>query len=380
MKSKFTSFIMIMIFILIICVLWIFGMMLFQEIQAIDTNIQPEDFQATIAETTGNYGTINTIDKNIETSQIIENPLDSIKDSNSSKKVDYSNVLIDKYFYNQLSSDSQIIYKAFEANMENMKEGNYKIDIENSFSSILNKDNGQEELGKIYQSAFEAFNYDNPKVFYLNPNKMYLNIETTTIGGRKKYNVFVNSGDQSSYFTDEFSSKSQVDNAVSQIEQIKNQIVSNKTGNTYQDIKMVHDYLIDNIEYDTSISRPHIYTIYGALINKSCVCEGYARVFKYIMDELDIPCVIVMGEGTNSQGQTENHAWNYVQLNGKWYAIDTTWDDPVVKGGGRVSNEARYKYFLKGSISFNQDHVPNGQFTPDGKIFTYPIISSGDYN
>ena len=118
---------------------------------------------------------------------------------------------------------------------------------------------------------------------------MYLNIETTTIGGRKKYNVFVNSGDQSSYFTDEFSSKSQVDNAVSQIEQIKNQIVSNKTGNTYQDIKMIHDYLIDNIEYDTSISRPHIYTIYGALINKSCVCEGYARVFKYIMDELDIP-------------------------------------------------------------------------------------------
>ena len=143
---------------------------------------------------------------------------------------------------------------------------------------------------------------------------------------------------------------------------------------------MVHDYLVENLEYDTSISRSHIYTIYGALINKVCVCEGYARAFKYIMDSINIPCVMVMGEGTNSQGQRENHAWNYVQLDGRWFAIDATWDDPVVQGGGRVSNESRYKYFLKGSSTFNQDHVPSGRFTEGGKIFTYPIISSGDYS
>lgn len=380
MKSKFTSFIMIIIFILIICVLGIFGVMLFQEIEEIDTNVKPEDFQTTSAETTENVETINTIDKNISTPQVVENPLDSIKDSNSTKKVDYSNVSIDKYFYNQLSTESQIIYKAFESNVENMKSGNYKIELGDTFSNILSKDDGQEELGKIYQSAFEAFNYDNPKVFYLSPNKMYLNIETTTTGTRKKYNVYISNGNESNYFTDEFSSKEQVENAVNQIEQVKNKIVSNKTGNTYQDIKMVHDYLVDNLEYDTSISRPHIYTIYGALINKVCVCEGYARAFKYIMDELNIPCVIVMGEGTNSQNQTENHAWNYVKIDGRWYAIDTTWDDPVVYGGGRASNESKYKYFLKGANVFNQDHVPSGQFTQGGKVFTYPIISSGDYN
>ena len=380
MKSKFTSFIMIIIFILIICVLGIFGVMLFQEIEEIDTNVKPEDFQTTSAETTENVETINTIDKNISTPQVVENPLDSIKDSNSTKKVDYSNVSIDKYFYNQLSTESQIIYKAFESNKENIKTGNYKIELGDSFSAVLSKDDGQEELGKIYQSAFEAFNYDNPKIFYLNPNKMYLNIETTTRGKRKSYNVYISNGNQSNYFIDEFSSKEQVENAVNQIEQVKKQIVSNKTGNTYQDIKMVHDYLVDNLEYDTSISKPHIYTIYGALINKVCVCEGYARAFKYIMDELNIPCVLVMGQGTNSQGQTENHAWNYVKIDGRWFAVDATWDDPVVYGGGRVSDESKYKYFLKGSNTFNQDHIPSGQFTPDGKVFTYPIISSGDYN
>lgn len=374
MKSKFTTFIMIIIMILIICVLGIFTMILFQEVESIDTTVEVEDFKTTIFEN------VNTVDKNIETPKIIENPLDSIKDNNSTKKIDYSNVSINKYFYNQLSTDSQIIYKAFEANLQNMRSGNYRIELGDSFTSILNKDNGQEELGNIYQSAFEAFNYDNPHAFYLNANKMFLNIETTATGNNKKYNVFIDSGSQSNYFTDEFSSKEQIENAVSQVEQVKNQIIANKTGNTYQDIKMVHDYLVDNLEYDTSISKPHIYTIYGALINKVCVCEGYARAFKYIMDSLNIPCVMVMGEGTNSQGQRENHAWNYVQLDGRWFAVDTTWDDPVVQGGGRVSNESRYKYFLKGSSTFNQDHVPNGRFTEGGKIFTYPIISNGDYN
>ena len=379
MKSKFTTFIMILIMILIICVLGIFAMMIFQGVELMDTTAEAEDFQTIISEVSENK---ETVDKNIETPKVVENPLNSIKDSsNNRNKIDYSNVSINKYFYNQLSADSQTIYKAFEANLQNMRSGNYRIELGDSFTSILNKDNGQEELENIYQSAFEAFNYDNPGVFYLNANKMFLNIETTTTTGSKKtFNVFIDSGSQSNYFTDEFSSKAQVDSAVSQVEQVKNQIIANKTGNIYQDIKMVHDYLIDNLEYDTSISRPHIYTIYGALVNKVCVCEGYARAFKYIMDSLNIPCVMVMGEGTNSQGQRENHAWNYVQLDGRWFAIDSTWDDPVVQGGGRVSNESRYKYFLKGSSTFNQDHVPSGRFTEDGKVFTYPIINSGDYN
>lgn len=374
MKSKFAGFLMTIIILLIIGVISVFVLIFWEEIQSMETDMVSEDFKTTISDSS------NTIDTNIETPAIIENKLDSMKDSNTSNNINYNNVNIDKYFYNQLSNESQLIYKAFESNINNMKSGNYKIELGDSFTNILSKDNGQDELGKIYQSAFEAFNYDNPSVFYLNPNKMFLNIETTTSITGKKYNVYIDNGSQSNYFTDEFSSKIQVESAINQVEQIKNQIVNNRTGNTYQDIKMVHDYLVNNLEYDTSISRQHIYTIYGALVNKICVCEGYARSFKYIMDELNIPCVLVMGKGTNSQGQTENHAWNYVQLNGKWYAIDATWDDPVVYGGGRASDASKYKYFLKGSNSFNQDHSPSGQFTPNGKIFNYPIISSVDYN
>lgn len=373
MKSKFTTIIMSFIIVLIMGVIAVFGLIIIGELEQVETTVEPEEFQTVISDNS------NINEEDTEEQPIIEDTLDNIEDANTTDRVDYSNIQVNKYFYNQLEEPSKTIYKAFEANQENLKTGNYKINLGDTFTSILEKENGQEELGKYYQSAFEAFNYDNPEVFYISAEKMYLNVETTTKGIKKIYNVYINSGQQSNYFTDEFSSKEEVDIALNNVNQVKNTILSNKTGDTYQDIKMVHDYLVDNIEYDTTISRENIYDIYGALVNKVAVCEGYARAFKYIMDEMKIPCILVIGEGNNSQGETENHAWNYVQVNGIWYAIDTTWDDPVVSGGGRVSRESRYKFFLKGSNTFNQDHIPNGQFTPGGKVFEYPLISEIDY-
>ena len=374
MKSKFPTIIMSVVIILIVCVFILFGYIFFEEFVQLTTSVEPENFQTTISENS------NTINTNIETPQIIENPLDNIESSQENiQKVDYSNIEVDKYFYNQLEDNAKTIYKALEANQENLKTGTYKIELGDAFSSILNKDNGQDELGKYYQSAIEAYTYDNPEVFYLSPNKMYLNIETTTTGNKKTYYVYIDCGSESNYLIDEFSSKQQVDEAINEIEKIKQSLVNRKTGNTYQDIKMVHDYLVDNIEYDTTISKANIYDVYGALVNHVAVCEGYARSFKYIMDSMQIPCVLVIGKGINSEGQTENHAWNYVQVEGTWYAIDTTWDDPVILGGGNISNESKYRYFLKGSNNFNKDHAPSGQFTPDGKVFEYPNISSQDF-
>ncbi len=375
MKSRLASFIMSMVIILIICALILLGIIFYQEISDMETTATPENF-------IGNYtSNENTVDiTTIKTPQVIENnPLDDIQDSNQISNVDYSSVTVDKYFYNQLEEPSKTIYKALESNKENMKTGTYRIDFGNTFSDVLNTANGQDELGDYYQSAIEAYTYDNPDVFYLSPNKMYLNVETTTTATGVSYNVYINNGNENNYFSDEFSSRAQVENAISQIEEVKNSLVSQSTGNTYNDIKMVHDYLVDNIEYDTSLSKANIYDVYGALVNHVAVCEGYARSFKYILDEMGIPCVLVIGTGTNSNGETERHAWNYVEIQGAWYAIDCTWDDPVVVGGGLVSQSSKYKYFLKGSNDFLSDHTPSGQFTPGGKEFTYPNLSTSSY-
>lgn len=372
MKSKITSIIMSFVIILIIGVFGVFGIIIWQEITSIQTSSEPEGIKTEI-----NINN-NNINRNLQTPNIIENPLDKISNSNSNQNTNYSNVNVNKFFYNQLDEYAKIFYKAFETNKENMKTGTYKIELGNNFNELLNTENGQEELGKHYQSAIEAYTYDNPSVFYLNPNKMYLNVETTTRYNKNTYNVYVDNGNEANYLINEFSSKSEIDESINKITQVKNEILQNRSRNDYNDIKMVHDYLIDHVQYDTSISKSNIYNLYGALVNGEAVCEGYARAFKYIMDEMEIPCTLVIGRGTNSEGKTENHAWNYVQLDGTWYAIDTTWDDPVTSGGW-ISQSTKYKYFLKGSNDMDVDHITSGRFTDNGMVFTYPELSIINY-
>lgn len=380
MKDKFTMLIMTFIVIAIFGVIGMFGVIIYNEINETDKS----NALSEVAEfKTSSINTNDTVEKNIETPKIIEkNPLDELSKNNienSENDVNYDNIVVNKYFYNQLESYSKTIYKAFESNKENMKEGTYKINLGTSFSNILSKQNGQEELGKYYQSAIEAYTYDNPDVFYLSPNKMYLNIETTTKGQNKTYNVYINNGEEANYLNEEFSNKQDINLALEKIEAIRKQIIHNKTGNDYEDIKMVHDYLVENIEYDTSLQEKNIYNIYGALINGKCVCEGYARAFKYLLDGLGIESTMVIGKGINSSGQSENHAWNYVKLENNWYAVDCTWDDPIIIGGGYIGNSSKYRYFLKGKEDMEKDHTTLGNFTQGGKEFEYPTLNNKSY-
>ena len=374
-KDKITSVILFLIIIGIFSALVVFSIIAIQEFSGRNKELAFAETSKNISNSEGE----KTVEDDIEAPEIVENPINKIEKTSNTSTNDYSSVKVDQYFYNQLDEQARIIYRAFESNKEQMKTGTYQIELGTNFSELLSSEGGQEKLGEYYQSAIEAYTYDNAEVFYLSPKKMYLNIEATTKGGDTTYNVYINSGKEANYLTEEFSSKEAIEQAISQIEQMKNQILQNKTGNTYEDIKMVHDYLIDTIDYESTLSKENIYNIYGALVNKECVCEGYARAFKYLLDELNIPCVMIIGTATNSQGETENHAWNYVQLSGNWYAVDTTWDDPVIIGGGTASEESKYKCFLVGADVMNQDHSSSGQFTEGGKTFSYPNLNNANY-
>ena len=254
------------------------------------------------------------------------------------------------------------------------------VNFDNAFSATLSQENGSDILKQDYQSAIEALLYDNPDIFYLNVTNMYLNIETITKITGIKYNVFINNKEKTSYLANGFYNKEDIDIAQIKINDEKNKILELVNGKSdYEKLKIIHDYLIDNIEYDTTLLGDNIYNIYGALVNKICVCEGYAKAYQYLLNEIGIENVIVIGTGTNSRNETENHAWNYVKLNDNWYAVDVTWDDPVIIGGGELSDKSRYQYFLKGASTFNQNHVEANTFTEGGQSFDYPTLSENDY-
>ena len=181
------------------------------------------------------------------------------------------------------------------------------------------------------------------------------------------------------YLSDSFSSESQVDNAINQIEQIRNSIVSRVNGNNYNKALIVHDTLVDMLEYNQNDSNSNTHNIYGAFVNRSVVCEGYAKSFKYIMDSLNIPCILVGGVATNNTSTTESHMWNYIQLDGNWYGVDVTWDDPVIIGGSsKKSSRVRRDYFCKDSSAFNL-HQADGKISQNGETFSIPTLSSKNY-
>ena len=113
MKSKLASFIISVVMILIIGVLALFGFLIYQEFIETETSSKVEEF-------VGKYDvdkeeTVDT--KTIETPKVIEsNPFEAIGNSKAPNIADYSNVNVDKYFYNQLEEESKTIYKALESN------------------------------------------------------------------------------------------------------------------------------------------------------------------------------------------------------------------------------------------------------------------------
>lgn len=282
------------------------------------------------------------------------------------------------YYYQQLDNHAKIIYSALENNIAYLTQNNYKIDFGTQFNDLLNQANGKNVLDKTFQSALDAFFYDHPELFYLDLTKISLMTRSTTFGSKTTYRVSLEPTNGNHYLSNNFANQTQAQSAIAQVESLKNSIINQLSGNNYDKVLTVHDTLVDLIEYDTSYNRANTHNIYGALIEHKVVCEGYAKSFKYIMDALNIPCILVSGTATNSSGRTESHMWNYIQLNGNWYGIDLTWDDPVVVGGPS-KNIIRHNYCLKGYSTFASSHKIENKVSENGMSFSYPNLSSNNY-
>lgn len=283
------------------------------------------------------------------------------------------------YFYAQLGEEAKTIYRAIESHIEDMKTGNYTIDMGDTFQKLLEQENGSDKLEQAYQDAWDAINTDRVDLFYVDSSKVYLYTQQTTIWNYSTYTVSIGPAQNSNYYTQGFTSKQMVEETFAQLENVRQSVISQLTGNTYQKISQLNNYLVDTITYDETLNRANTRNIYGALIEKQVVCEGYAKALKYVLDAIDIPCVLVSGTATNADGQTESHLWNYVQIEQNWYAVDSTWNDPVIVGGGSPTNAMKTEYLCKGQTTMQKDHTPNGKVSQKGMNFTYPTLSMQDY-
>ena len=128
-----------------------------------------------------------------------------------------------------------------------------------------------------------------------------------------------------------------------QIDNILSEIIKTDMNN-HEKVKAVHDYIISNSKYD---ENKLLYSDYDLLTQGKSVCNGYALLTYNMLNKLNIPVKLVTG-----MANSELHIWNMVKLDGYWFHLDTTWNDPIPD-----KNIASYNYYMLTDNEISADHV-----------------------
>ncbi len=317
------------------------------------------------------------------------------------------------YFYDQLSDKARKIYDvlASDENTNAIQTGeaividSFSLEIPNNvsqsrFDSLVDRLTEKKELMADMMpyaaDAVAALNRDRPDIFWTNGLRARVNYIIN--GELQTGSISISPGNRYSVqfsislpLVEDWDGDGEYDRDLLQDRQLLHDAVTAiaqqarvQSSTRYEQLKYVNDLLCQVNEYHTEAASSNDFkafypwTALSALYpldtendeaegSLKPVCEGYARAMKLVCDELDIPCILVSG-----QGNGENHMWNYVQMeDGLFYALDLTWNDTA----------STDRYFLKGNLSFGQNHHPTGVFIQNEQTitFTYPALSSRDY-
>ena len=118
-------------------------------------------------------------------------------------------------------------------------------------------------------------------------------------------------------------------------------VEANDSLSDVQKALVLHDRLAVYLEYDVEnlyagTTTDNDYTMYGAMIDRKCVCEGYTKAYSYLLDRVGI-------KNYYCESHALGHIWNILEIGGVRYHVDVTWDDPVYDVTGYVMHD----YFLR---------------------------------
>ena len=263
-------------------------------------------------------------------------------------------MLGDRYYYHRLNKKNQSLYRLI------LKAAT---DYVTSFRSYIQESYSEKDLAVINRAII----YDNPYLFYycglisvryFSPNEVQINL----------------SFDFEQSESAELKKKLKKQTAAF-LQSIK---LSDKTEE--ERVRAIHDLLSSKVIYDRnnidtntigkSEEYKYAHSILGVMLNKKAVCEGIAKAFKYLLNAIDIGCIVVTGSAAHSSlpisGTEIDHAWNLVKIEGDNYYTDVTWDIAEVN-----NNRISYNYYNLTEFQIRKDH-----FEFEG----FPTCTSTRYN
>lgn len=126
-------------------------------------------------------------------------------------------------------------------------------------------------------------------------------------------------------------------------------------------VRYVNDYIVRHTTYKLK-SKESPYTPYSILFNGEGVCEGYALTAYLLLQAAGVDIRYISGHAGGGL-----HAWNMVKLEGQWYHLDTTWNDPIPNRPDEVQED----YLLVSDQTLSKDHTWNKK--------QYPHTAQNDY-
>lgn len=238
---------------------------------------------------------------------------------------------------NSTNNSDDLIERQKENTRKQLNEGNKEI-VPQTETAIINADSALEEyLGlhlitanqEISLKAFpKALSIDVlfdtlQKVMYQNP----LVLDIKGYGFEYKTSTLYIEYNESK---DKIAKKQK--EIIKEAHNIISQIITNKMSDD-EKRQAIYDYLNDHTKYDDAALEnakknnymtvdkefDDSYTAYGIMVKKVGVCASYARTYKLLSDLAGLDSIVVTGylEGVP-------HAWNKVEVNGKWYNVDPT--------------------------------------------------------
>ncbi|MBM6855456.1 hypothetical protein H6B11_15090 [Mediterraneibacter glycyrrhizinilyticus] len=246
----------------------------------------------------------------------------------------------DGFYFQQLTEREQTIYREILQGVNGMEE------------MIRIHATEEDDVGKIYEYLL----YDRPELFWC--------------AGNTSLTIYDEYTEVSPEYTCSWEEKEE---RQAQIDAAAQECLSGIDGNAsdYEKIRYVYEYIVNTVEYDEN--APDNQNIYSSMVGKRSVCAGYSRMAQYLLGQMGIPCIYVIGD-IEGQGA---HAWNIVNCGGTYYQMDTTFGDPVFlqeeSGESIPSGSINYDYLCCTDEEIMVDHT-------QWEEVEYPACTSDDLN
>lgn len=251
------------------------------------------------------------------------------------------------YYYSMLDATTQAAYDAILMLAEDpVTKDNYQM--------ILSEDApDSEEFYNTLGTAFFALIYDHPELFWLynsSETELMFGSSGTMMGNSYPVYVYFSNPvpDYEKQMKDFYKA---ADDFLADIDTTKSEA----------DVALaIHDKLVNLVTYDMDVlnnlgnsGKNLAHTAYGCLVANSegkanyAVCDGYSLAYEYLLQQAGLEAAVIGGVAGNDPSSVGGHAWSIVKIDGKWYEVDSTWNDV-----GTIENDITpdingYEYYME---------------------------------